>query len=417
MLRCLLFLFYLILCTTNSAQNFESYFVDKTLRLDYILAGSASEQAIYLSQLSAQEHWAGRRNNLDKLPLKGNGQIFVTDLQTQATIYCTSFSTLFQEWINTPEALKLSKSFQNTILIPMPKNRANVSVVLFDSYGNEKAKYTHQIDPLDVLIRRCKKQPSDNVFYTKKSGPYSKCIDIAILSEGYADVDKKLFDADARLATQLLFEHEPFATYANLFNVVAVYVPSAESGVSIPRNNDWKQTALGAHYSTFYSDRYLTTPNVFAIHDALQGVDYEHLIILANTPEYGGGGIYNSYTLTSSRHNTFSKVLVHEFGHSFGGLADEYCYADEVDTLTYPPSVEPWEQNITTQVDFASKWEKKMDEDGVGLVEGAGYSCKNIYRSAPDCRMRTNECRTFCKVCTDAIVKLILFYTEMITQE
>ncbi|WP_290043157.1 M64 family metallopeptidase, partial [uncultured Muribaculum sp.] len=141
------------------------------------------------------------------------------------------------------------------------------------------------------------------------------------------------------------------------FNFVAVASPSADEGVSVPRLSDWRSTAFSSHFSTFYSDRYLTTSALPAVHDALRGIPYEHIIILANTPEYGGGGIYNSYTLTAARHPLMRPVVVHEFGHSFGGLADEYFYEQDVMSDTYPLDVEPWEPNITTLVDFPSKWQ------------------------------------------------------------
>ncbi|WP_289188252.1 M64 family metallopeptidase, partial [uncultured Bacteroides sp.] len=144
-----------------------------------------------------------------------------------------------------------------------------------------------------------------------------------------------------------------------------------------------------------------------------------------NTEEYGGGGIYNSYTLTTAHHPMFRPVVVHEFGHSFGGLADEYFYDDDVMTDTYPLDVEPWEQNISTRIDFSSKWEDMLAQKTpvptptsesktyrVGVYEGAGYSAKGIYRPADNCRMRTNEYPTFCPVCERAIRRVIEFYTE-----
>ena len=198
-----------------------------------------------------------------------------------------------------------------------------------------------------------------------------------------------------------------------------------DSGVSVPRKNDWKHTAFGSHFDTFYSDRYLTTCRVKSIHNALAGIPYEHIIIIANTAEYGGGGIYNSYTLTAAHHPTFKPVVVHEFGHSFAGLGDEYFYEDDVMTDTYPLNVEPWEPNITTRTDFSSKWEDMLpaatpvptpqQANGkypIGVYEGGGYSAKGIYRPSFDCRMRTNEYPEFCPVCQRAIRRIIEFYTN-----
>lgn len=234
-----------------------------------------------------------------------------------------------------------------------------------------------------------------------------------------------LFYQDAEVATESLFSHDPFKSMKKRFNIVAVAAPSTDSGVSVPRLGEWKQTAFSSHFSTFYSDRYLTTRSVKSIHDALAGIPYEHIIILANTEEYGGGGIYNSYTLTTAHHPLFRPVVVHEFGHSFGGLADEYFYDNDIATDSYPLDMEPWEQNITTRIDFASKWEDMLAKDTpiptpvskqaqypVGVYEGGGYSAKGVFRPADNCRMRTNEYPAFCPVCQRALQRLIDFYTK-----
>ena len=155
----------------------------------------------------------------------------------------------------------------------------------------------------------------------------------------------------------------------------------------------------------------------------MAGIHYEHIIILANTDVYGGGGIYNSYTLTTAHHPMFKPVVVHEFGHSFAGLADEYFYENDTMTDTYPLDVEPWEQNISTRVNFSSKWEdllpagtpiptpaNKWEKFPIGVYEGGGYSAKGIYRPAHNCRMKTNEYKEFCPVCQRAIRRIIEFY-------
>ena len=250
---------------------------------------------------------------------------------------------------------------------------------------------------------------------------------MAILAEGYTAAEMDVFFRDAQNTCDALFAHEPFGRLKSRFNVVAVASESADSGVSIPRQGEWKQTAVGSHFDTFYSDRYLTTRSVKRIHDCLAGIPYEHIIILANTDTYGGGGIYNSYTLTTAHHTMFKPVVVHEFGHSFGGLADEYAYSDEPSPL-YPYEIEPWEQNITTLVNFDSKWKDLVPAGTpvptpvqtdpariptqVGVYEGAGYSKKGIYRPVTDCRMRSNEPTAFCPVCQRALERLIRFYTE-----
>ena len=287
------------------------------------------------------------------------------------------------------------------------------------------ARLKHIVRPDDILIQQKGQAHITPHKYLLKSGDADKCIDVAILAEGYTPKEMDLFYQDAEVATESLFSHEPFKSMKKRFNIVAVAAPSTDSGVSVPRLGEWKQTAFSSHFSTFYSDRYLTTRSVKSIHDALAGIPYEHIIILANTEEYGGGGIYNSYTLTTAHHPLFRPVVVHEFGHSFGGLADEYFYDNDIATDSYPLDMEPWEQNITTRIDFASKWEDMLAKDTpiptpvskqaqypVGVYEGGGYSAKGVFRPADNCRMRTNEYPAFCPVCQRALQRLIDFYTK-----
>lgn len=414
----------LLIVTVSRAQNYTEYFADKTLRVDYIFTGDASRQNVSLDELSVLPSWAGRRHHLSELPLQGNGQIIMKDLESGKTIYTTSFSSLFQEWLETDEAKAVCKGFENTFLLPYPLRPAEIEITLLSPRKEVRAHLKHIVRPDDVLIHQKGQTHITPHKYLLKSGNTDKCIDVAILAEGYTPKEMNIFYQDAEIACESLFSHEPFKSMKDRFNIVAVASPSDDSGVSVPRLGEWKYTAFNSHFSTFYSDRYLTTRRVKSIHDALAGIPYEHIIILANTEEYGGGGIYNSYTLTTAHHPMFRPVVVHEFGHSFGGLADEYFYDDDVMTDTYPLNVEPWEQNISTRIDFASKWEDMLAKGTpiptpaseqakypVGVYEGGGYSAKGIFRPADNCRMRTNEHPTFCPVCQRALQRLIDFYS------
>lgn len=421
----ILFLLCLIAVASTRAQVFADHFADKTLRVDYIFNGNASGQAICLDGLSALPTWAGRKHHLAELPLQGNGQIVMRNAASGKTIYTTSFSSLFQEWLETDEARNVTKGFENTFLLPYPLQPVEIEITLLDPRRNVRASMKHIVHPNDVLIEQKGNSHITPHKYLLHNDSPEKCIDVAILAEGYTLQEIQTFYEDADIACKSIFDHEPFKSMKKRFNVVAVASPSTDSGVSVPRLNEWKHTAFGSHFSTFYSDRYLTTSRVKAIHDALAGIPYEHIIILANTEEYGGGGIYNSYTLTTAHHPMFRPVVVHEFGHSFGGLADEYFYDNDVMTDTYPLDIEPWEQNISTQVDFAAKWKDMLSENtpvptpaevsenySTGVYEGGGYSAKGIFRPAENCRMRTNEYPAFCPVCQRALRRIIEFYTE-----
>lgn len=421
----ILFLLCLIAVSSTRAQVFADHFADKTLRVDYIFNGNASGQAICLDGLSALPTWAGRKHHLAELPLQGNGQIIMRNAASGKTIYTTSFSSLFQEWLETDEARNVTKGFENTFLLPYPLQPVEIEITLLDPRCNVRASMKHIVHPNDVLIEQKGNSHITPHKYLLHNDSPEKCIDVAILAEGYTLQEMQTFYEDADIACKSIFDHEPFKSMKKRFNVVAVASPSTDSGVSVPRLNEWKHTAFGSHFSTFYSDRYLTTSRVKAIHDALAGIPYEHIIILANTEQYGGGGIYNSYTLTTAHHPMFRPVVVHEFGHSFGGLADEYFYDNDVMTDTYPLDIEPWEQNISTQVDFAAKWKDMLSENTpvptpaevsenypTGVYEGGGYSAKGIFRPAENCRMRTNEYPAFCPVCQRALRRIIEFYTE-----
>ena len=362
----ILFLLCLIAVSSTRAQVFADHFADKTLRVDYIFNGNASGQAICLDGLSALPTWAGRKHHLAELPLQGNGQIVMRNAASGKTIYTTSFSSLFQEWLETDEARNVTKGFENTFLLPYPLQPVEIEITLLDPRRNVRASMKHIVHPNDVLIEQKGNSHITPHKYLLHNDSPEKCIDVAILAEGYTLQEMQAFYEDADIACKSIFDHEPFKSMKKRFNVVAVASPSTDSGVSVPRLNEWKHTAFSSHFSTFYSDRYLTTSRVKAIHDALAGIPYEHIIILANTEEYGGGGIYNSYTLTTAHHPMFRPVVVHEFGHSFGGLADEYFYDNDVMTDTYPLDIEPWEQNISTQVDFAAKWKDSRSHSGRG---------------------------------------------------
>ena len=417
----------LAVCSSGYCQSFEEFFADKTLRADYLFTGNKKNQSVVLDELKSMDGWAGRRSNLDKLPLSGNGQLTMVDKATGVVIYRTSFSSLFQEWLGENEAETLSKGYENTFLMPFPKKETLVTVELFNARHEVSASFTHTVRPDDILIKKIGQNNVTEHKYLLKSGSPENCIDVVIMAEGYSRGDMQTFYRDAQKACDAIFSHSPFKENKNHFNVVAVASESADSGVSIPRENVWKSTAVSSHFDTFYSDRYLTSSSVNDIHDLLAGIPYEHIIILANTDTYGGGGIYNSFTLTTAHHSKFEPVVVHEFGHSFGGLADEYAYTDAPSPL-YPYDVEPWEQNITTLVDFESKWSDMLPKDivvptkitsdnyssteALGVYQGAGYSMKGIYRPVPDCRMRTNEAKAFCPVCQRSLQRLIDFYTD-----
>ena len=433
-------LMVLPLLTAWGGETFEKNFNDSTLRVDYIFAGGPEGNRVYVDNMSKTSGWNGRTTRLDEVPLEGNGTIEVKDPATGKTLYKHSFSSLFQEWVNIPEAKVKPRSFENVFLVPVPKKEADITITLRDNRHQTLATATHRYRPGDELVAKRGVSPVKTRYVHKGSDP-KDAIDIAMLAEGYKAGEEEAFFAEAKKMAEEILSYKPFDSRKDKFNFIAVMVPSNESGVSVPLEGIWRDTAFGSHYSTFYSARYLTSPNVKRMHDALNGLPYEHVMMLVNTDRYGGGGIYNSYQMATTRHEHSLPVTVHEFGHSFGGLADEYFY-DGDDDATYPLDVEPWEPNITTLVGFDSKWKdmltpgvavptpwkdlggtreermkhrQKADvKDGkqvVGVYEGGGYKPKGVYRPAVTCRMRDNYHPALCPVCEKSVAELIDFYT------
>lgn len=409
-ISCLLFISQL-----SIAQSFEDLFNDRTLRLDYTFAGNHVQSNIYVDELVALPHWYGKRHHLNEVPLRGNGQIIMRPHAKAEVIYRHSFSTLFQEWLATNEAKHTQKSFENVFLVPFPKDTVDITVELYDYHNETTVSMTHTVVPTDILIRKAGERDVTPYDVLHQAADTSRCIHIAFVAEGYTAEEMDHYLDDCKQAIGSLFNHEPFRSMQDRFNIIALKSVSEESGTSEPSKGIWKHTALGSHFDTFYSDRYLTTLHLKQLHNILAGTPYEHIIILVNTEHYGGGGIYNSYNLCYTGGKHFLPVVVHEFGHSFGGLGDEYAYGN--DDPMYFADTEPWEPNLTTKCNFSEKWEKLVQEGKASLIEGGGYLTHGVWRGFENCRMRTNEEPEFCLVCRQALCRLIDFYTQPCTSK
>lgn len=428
----------------GAARPYGEVFRDSTLRIDYIFGGVPGKTQILLDRQTKTAGWAGRRSHMSELPIPGNGNITVSDPATGEVLYTNPFSSLYQEWVADADAESVPESFENTYLVPLPVGEADITLTLNDNRMQPMAVHKFRYQPGNELVEVRGVTPNE-VRYMHRGGDPNECIDIAMVAEGYTAEEAELFFSEAKATADEILKYEPFASSRDRLNFVAVMQPSRESGISVPLEGKWYDTALGSHWSTFHSARYLTAPKVKALHDALTGVPYEHVMILANSDRYGGGGILNAYHMSTTRNKFSLPVTVHEFGHSFAGLADEYFYTTE-ESNTYPVDVEPWEKNITTLVDFSGKWDDLIEEgtpiptpwsedkgdraetmkkrerqaqrdkgiapvEKVGVYEGGGYKAKGVYRPVETCRMRDNFHPTFCPVCRRAIGEIIEFYS------
>ena len=416
----------LLLCFSAKSQSFSNYFTDESLRLDYIFAGNSTAQHVFFDQATRLNTWNGRKGNLSETPIQGNGQVKVYDKESRELIYVLPFGSLFQEWLTLDESKTNSKSFENSFLIPFPKKAIDVEISFFNAERKETILLKHTLRPDDILIKKA--TATQIPFEVLHKASVANPIKVAIVAEGFQNTEMDQFIMYAKQAVSSLFHHEIFQKYQDYFEIVAVKTPSGDTDVSVPSQNIWRNTAVQSHFDTFYSERYLTTSHVKQLHGLLENVPYQHIIILANTKVYGGGGILNSYTLTTTQHPQFAPVVVHEFGHSFAGLADEYFYEEDVFENKAVQKVEPWEQNITSLVNFDAKWKDLVtpntpiptpntSENAGKIGAFEGLKGNGLYIATHRCRMETNQAKDFCPVCNRAIEKMILFYTSNETNE
>ncbi len=426
MKRTILFLFFFLITVNTYSQdvNFNEYFISQTLRIDLIHAGNFESENYFLEKLIKEPYWGGSKTHLIDKFRYGENIVEVYDYATDKLIYSRGYATLFQEWKATEEAKKISRSFYETVIIPYPVNKIRVVI----SGRMRRAEFTKMfefiVDPRDYFI-----QPSQPpVFEVEKilyNGDPAEKVDIVILCDGYTINEVKKMENDANNIKEYIINCSPFKEFKNNFNIWLVKSISEESGTDIPGERIYKNTILNSSFYTFNIDRYLMTTDIKTVRDLAGYVPYDQIFIIVNTDKYGGGGVYNYYALTSSDNPYVAYVTVHEFGHSFASLADEY-YTSEVATEDYYDlKIEPYEPNITTLVDFKSKWADLVEEEvpiptpseekykgKVGAFEGGGYVAKGVFRPMMDCTMKSIKYNNFCKVCSNAIIEMIKFYSK-----
>ena len=407
-----------------SQTDFNRHFTNKSMRFDFLLGGNKNEVKVFPQQIKQEPFWAGSQKNLIDVFNFGSYRFRVFDLKSDSLIFSKGFSTLFQEWQTTAEAKSMDRTFYQAAIFPFPKNIVSLEIDARQWDGKFKTIYTTEISPDDYFI--LKEQPFryETTKITDNGKPDQK-VDLVILAEGYTSAEMEKFVEDAQRVTGYLFNEEPFKSEKEKFNVTAIHTPSLESGTDIPGENIYKNTHFNSTFYTFDISRYLTTSDMKNIYDAAAVVPYDHIYILVNSERYGGGGFYNFLSVCTSDNSLTKEVFVHEFGHGFAGLGDEYYTSDVAYEDFYNLKVEPWEPNITTLVDFGSKWKamvadtvpvptprKPAYNTTVGVYEGGGYTSKGIYSPYIDCRMKSNEAGEFCPVCKEAIKRTIDYHIE-----
>ena len=404
---------------------YDQFFTDDVLRFDYLLSGNQSNASVLPAELKKEKLWSGSHGALiDRLDL-GTYRFQVYDHQSGELIFSKGFSPIFQEWQSTAEAKQMSKAFYQVIRFPFPKKKITLKIEKRNYNGQFSGIFSQTIDPDNYFIinENTRDIPVEKIYY---SGDYSHKIDIAILAEGYTANEMDKFVNDAKRLTDSLFVVAPFSQLKNYFNIYALKTTSIESGTDIPGEHIYCNTLFNSTFYTFNIARYLTTSDMKTVSDMAAAVPYDYLIVLVNSSRYGGGGFYNFINVCTADHKLSSNVFVHEFGHGFGGLADEYYTSEVAFEDYYNLKVEPWEPNLTTLVNFDSKWKDLVTTpatpvptpregkyaSAVGAFEGGGYISKGIYSPMEDCRMKSNITRDFCPVCQRAIKAVIMENTK-----
>ena len=464
----------LILCagSLQGGQMFDRFFTGGTLRVDLLHTGTKGEERFTLDRAIEEGPWPGHRVNLvDTLNL-GEYMVSVTDRTTNVLVYSRGFSSFFNEWQTTDEAVAgVWKTVPESVRFPSPRRAVRVAIARRDRRMEFHEVFSVVIDPADpAQIMKERARALFPVEAVMENGPSAVKVDIAIMGDGYAAADMEKYRKDVRRFVDDMFRTHPFRERKNDFNVWRIDVVSEESGIDVPGKNVWKRNALGTRYDTFGSARYVLTEENRAVRDIAAAAPYDFLCILVNDSRYGGGGIYNLYATTYTNEVVpgqgwqMDYVFVHEFGHSFAGLADEYYTSSTGYNDFYLPGIEPWEPNVTAGADadhvkwkallspgvpVPTPWEKtaydsleairgkldrlapdyyvkreplrKSEEEilrrsafagKVGVFEGAGYVSKGLYRPSVDCRMFSLSLADFDPVCSAAIERMIDFYAD-----
>ncbi len=427
----LLLLFALQATSPLCSQNvkFKKYFTDATLRIDYLRVGNRQHDTVNLSSIERIDNWAGSLTQLLDPFDNGDYRIVVADPASGRQLYSRGYNTLFQEYRDTPQGADSIAAFQEVVRVPWPRHTVDIC---FQHRGPDQQMHTqfrYRFDP-DSALAQLRRQSSlrvqtNPVRLHYKGNPHKK-IDVVIVPEGYGPADSLKMMRDLHSFCDYLLGQEPFASRADDFNVWGVPLTGQSTGITDPTKGIRVNSLVGSSYNTFGADRYLMTMQLFRLHNAIGSIPFDHIIIMANSTTYGGGAIYNFYAMSSLNEMAYM-VLPHELGHSIGGLADEYVDEDLSYGDMHQSHLEPVEPNITTLVDFASKWQSMLSpgtpvptpadttvprsQNGpLGVYEGAGYHAKGIYRPTMHCMMR--DYAPFCPVCARRLNEVFDLYTR-----
>ena len=486
-IHCILLILIIFLsASVQTEEPFSHYFEKATLRIDYYHTGDQHNEWITLSRLYRQPIWAGSTHHLIDSLNNGKYYLSLYDKNGKNLLYGRGFNSYFGEYQTTLPASKgVKRTFAETALVPFPKDTVILSIASRDSTNRLTEVFRQQIITSSSAINREKRSVGAEVFPIHVKGAPQQKVDVVIVGEGYSEEERDKFKEDLLHFSNTLLSYQPYKKYKDSFNIHGVFMPSAESNCDEPTHGVYKNTVLDASFNSLGSPRYLLTENVHRLYDLASAAPCDAVVIMVNHTRYGGGGIYNFYATFTSDNYWSDFVFVHEFGHSFAGLADEYYTSSTAYEQFYPPNTEPLEPNITALLDPVKlKWKHLVQKDTplptpwhkdeydrtsmeyqkkrreinqrlarltregadsslistikekadhlsrlyearldsiiqndpyhgkVGAFEGAGYASQGLYRPMIDCIMNRKKAKSFCRVCREAIERVIKRYTD-----
>lgn len=457
---------FLLRCGDASAAS-ES---PRTMRVDYNHSGNALDEHYALERVVIEPlSWPGNPAQPVDDTNRGENYFEVVDPATAEVVYSRGFSTIFGEWQTTGEAHRMNRSFQESLRFPHPGHPVRIRLMSRDERNDFSMVWSLDIDPdASDVIHNSAPAPAQSIAI-RHHGPSAERVDLLILGDGYTGAEQSKFEADARRLSDRLFSVEPFQQRSEDFNVWALMLPTPQSGVSRPSTGTHHWSALGTRFDIFESERYVLTLDNRAFRELAQYAPYEFVEILVNNDTYGGGGIFGQFSTAAAGSEWAEYLFVHEFGHHFAALADEY-YTSPVAYQAGDTRAEPWEPNVTSLKDASRlKWRDKVTagtplptpwpkaafeagqrnyqkvraelrkanrpeaqmnalfrkeqdaetklfspathRNAIGAFEGANYQAAGYYRSELQCVM-FSRIDHYCHVCQDAISQMIDLYSR-----
>jgi hypothetical protein len=407
---------------------FDEFFVDKAIRVELYNSGDATESTISLRDLYEEPVWPENPRQLITPFEYGQYSIKLYDHASGRLIFSKGFDSMFSEYITTTPALSgVKKVFETTTRCPMPKAKVKLQIERRNREHVLSPVLTIEVDPADYRIRRETVAHNDSTFEFQSTGPCHDRVDIVFLAEGYTAEQSEKFQGDVKRLSEYLLNAAPYQSEKEKFNIRGVFRASIDAGTDEPRQKSFKSTVLNSTYNIFDLDRYLLVEDNHAIHRMAAQVPYDVIVVVVNTKRYGGGGMVLDYCTVTADNPQSNLVFIHEFGHTFGYLADEYIGNVAYNDM-YPAGIEPLEPNITRETNRERlKWKELLSRDVpiptpldaenvaslVGAFEGGGYLKEGIYRSQRECWMGSlNPNAGLCVVCQAAISRMIRYYTE-----